>query len=63
MKVKKIKRLRKTTKKLNDLHELLRWSYNRHKYWHKVACIWGCLFGFSFSLLVFVLIVLYKTQI
>lgn len=52
MKVTKIKKLKKPVKTLNELIELLRWSYTQYKYWHKVACVFGCLFSFALALLI-----------
>lgn len=33
------------------------------KYWHKIACIFGALFGFSFAALISILIILCTTKI
>lgn len=37
--------------------------YSHYKHWHKIACILGALFGFSFCTLIGLIIILLSTKI
>lgn len=63
----KVKLKKLTTKYIvaymNNSIKHFQWYHKQYKYWHRIACVFGFLFGLSFCALFGVLIILYISKI